>query len=240
MVNETYKRFTYWMDKREFLEVQNRLIKQHIDLYETRKAICLALSNKVQIGYVAPYAWSNFDICRRQLSWYETSRFAGQYLVISKSDICNFGIDMKPSTIISKPFFRVKQMEKPNNEEIYKLAAKEKFQKLCPAVFKDIDSIGENSKSNWLKIMGIRGITYNELFVFHCANHSNFIDPEYFIEDADGAIPYSIGPTKQICSACLEFFNIIGENSKRKLVIPCPGAVLFAGMTVNHYYQVES
>jgi hypothetical protein len=88
--------------------------------------------------------------------------------------------------------------------------------------------------------MGIRGITYDELFIYHCANHANFLDPEFFIESIDGPIPYSIGSTKQVCSACLEFFNIIGEEFKKKFVIPCPGAVLFAGMVVNQYYLIES
>jgi hypothetical protein len=49
-----------------------------------------------------------------------------------------------------------------------------------------------------------------------------------------------IGKTKEVCSACLEFFNIIGGNFRKKFVVPCPGAVLFAGMSVNQYYQVET
>ncbi len=61
-----------------------------------------------------------------------------------------------------------------------------------------------------------------------------------FIDSEEGPVPYSIGTTKQVCSACLEFFNIIGANFRKKLVVPCPGAVLYAGMSVNTYYEVKT
>jgi hypothetical protein len=240
MENKPYVRFTYWMGKRKFFELQKLLDKNNTEIYEAKKAICLPLSNSIEIGYVAPKAWTNFDICRRQLSWYESSRYSGQYLVISQSNICSYDLELKPSTTISKVFSRPKKLVMPTQEKILQLAKKEIFQKICPASFKDIDSVEDNIKSRWLKIMGIRGITYDELFIYHCANHANFLDPEFFIESIDGPIPYSIGSTKQVCSACLEFFNIIGEKFKKKFVIPCPGAVLFAGMVVNQYYLIES
>lgn len=240
MRDNPYVRFAYWMEKHKFLELQQILGKRSISMYETRKAICLPLSKNVEIGYVAPTAWNNFDICRRQLSWYKESRFSGQYLVISQKDISAFDFDLKPETIISKIMERVKIKEMPNTEAMYRLAEKEQFKSLCPDEFMNIDSVGDDIQSRWMKIMGIRGITYNELFISHCANHANFIEPEYFMETDEGPIPYSIGPTKQVCSACLEFFNLIGEKFKKKWVVPCPGAVLFAGMVVNQYYQVES
>jgi hypothetical protein len=92
----------------------------------------------------------------------------------------------------------------------------------------------------WLKIMGVRGISYKEVFVTHCANHANFIEPVYYINNEQGIIPYSIAKTSYICSACLEFYNIIGSEFNKKMVVPCPGAVLFAGLTVNRYLEVSS
>jgi len=79
------------------------------------------------------------------------------------------------------------------------------------------------------------------LFLVHCANHANFIEPRFFYKsDINGISPYTIDHTKRICSACLEFYNIIGEYFKKKYVVPCPGSVLFAGMKVNSYYEVET
>jgi hypothetical protein len=81
-------------------------------------------------------------------------------------------------------------------------------------------------------------VSFADLFAWHCANHANFIEPIYYLETDQGPAPYSIARTKFVCSACLELFNIIGADWKRKLVVPCPGAALFAGMATNRYYEV--
>ena len=209
-------------------------------LYETRKAVCLPLSSKIPIGYVPPEAWSNFDICKRQLSWYHTSQFSGRYLLISGTDINEYGFDFKPATIISKVKFKPKELPGSDNQRVKELTDKKSFTISCPSAFKDIESMDNEMQSRWLKIMGIGGISFKDLFTFQCANHVNFIEPDYFINAEEGPIPYSIGMTRRVCSACPEFFNIIGAEFKKKFVVPCPGAVLFAGMSVNTYYEVKT
>lgn len=235
-----YTKFTYWMDKQAFLVLHKTLSEMGIPLHETRKAACLPLSNKIAMGYVPPEAWSNFELCKRQLSWYSTSQFAGRYLLVSGTDINEYGLDFKPSTIISKVKFKPIDLPGSDNEKIKELSDRKSFTRSCPAAFKEIESMDNGMQSRWLKIMGIAGITYKDLFTLQCANHANFIEPDYFIDSEDGPIPYSIGMTKQVCSACLEFFNIIGTKFKKKFVVPCPGAVLFAGMSVNTYYEVKT
>jgi len=237
---DMYTKFTYWMDKQTFLVMHKTLSEMGIPLYETRKAICLPLSNKIALGYVTPEAWSNFDICKRQLSWYSASQFAGRYLLISGTDINKYGFDFKPSTIISKVKFKPRKLPGSDNGKIKELTDRKSFMLSCPSTFKDIESMDNGMQLRWLKIMGIGGTTFKDLFAFQCANHANFIEPDYFIDSEEGPIPYSIGVTKQVCSACLEFFNIIGANFKKKFVVPCPGAVLFAGMSVNTYYEVKT
>ena len=99
-----------------------------------------------------------------------------------------------------------------------------------------------------MKVMGLQGMTFEELFVGHCANHANFIEPAYQVLEEDRPVPYSLGKTRTVCSACLEFYNIIGSPLSKKnmwfpargRMVPCPGAVLFAGMVPNHYYEVIS
>ena len=51
-------------------------------------------------------------------------------------------------------------------------------------------------------------------------------------------VPYSIDKTSHICSVCLEYFNIIGANFRKKYVVSCPGPVLCAEMGNNRYYEV--
>lgn len=211
-----------------------------IPLHETRKAACLPLSGNIAMGYVPPEAWSSFELCRRQLSWYGTSQFAGRYLLISGTDINAYGFDCKPSTIISKTKFKPMNLPGSDKGKIAALVEKKSFTLSCPSVFKNIESMDNKMQSRWLKIMGIGGVAFKDLFAFQCANHANFIEPDYYVDSEEGPLPYSIGATKQVCSACLEFFNIIGAAFKTKYVIPCPGAVLFAGMSVNTYYEVKT
>lgn len=233
-----YKKYTYWLKKEEFIAFQKIMRTQEIPVYEAKKAVCLPLSSKIALGYVSPEAWSHFDLCRRQLSWYGISRFANQYLVISDKELGEYGFDMTWSTRISKIKFKPKKLPLKDTQAINSLATKDLFVSSCPSAFYELGA--EEGLERWLKIMGIRGYSYKELFVHHQANHANFMEPEFFMENGDGRVPYSIGKTNQVCSACLEFFNIIGEEFKTKYVVPCPGAVLFAGMAVNKYYQIET
>lgn len=239
-MTDMYTKFTYWMDKQAFLFLQNKFSDMGISLHETRKAACLPLSGKIAIGYVPPEAWSNFELCKRQLSWYGTSQFAGKYLLVSETDISEYGFNFKPSTIISKVKFKPMDLPGSDNEKIKALVDRKSFSLSCPSAFKDIESMDTWKQSRWLRIMGIGGVAFKELFALQCANHANFIEPDYFINSEEGPVPYSIGTTKQVCSACLEFFSIIGANFRKKLVVPCPGAVLYAGMSVNTYYEVKT
>ena len=286
-----YKKYTYWLTEQDFFQAKARLESEGVSPKETRKAVCLPLSPKIPVGYVPPDAWTRFDLCRRQLSWYAVSEFAGLYLLVSETPLTTFGLDFSPETFIEKSKFKPKRLPKKDPDAIQKLADNQAFRARCPAEFIDIASVEKSTQSRWLKTMGIRGTTYEELLVEHCANHANFIAPEYFSENGSATdpkmeprknreqetisleatarsegndrhegsgsnmetenrkqekpkpgirniAPYSIAKTARVCSACLQFFNIIGRQFREKYVVPCPGASLFAGMAVNKYYRV--
>ncbi len=202
-------------------------------MYEAQKAVCVPLAKRVEIGFVPPDAWERYPLCKRQLSWYKSSHHFGRTLIVSsrKLDENNFSREI----IIRDTKF--KPPRSPDREEQLAMISRRSYQNAKPDEWENIDDAPE-LHDKWLKIMGVRGITYEELFITHCANHANFIDPLYFVEEDEGLIPFSIDKTTHICSACLEFFNIIGSGFKKKLVVPCPGAVLFAGMAPNRYYEV--
>ena len=286
-----YTKYTYWLTEQEFFQAKARLESEGVSPKETRKAVCLPLSPKIPVGYVPPDAWTRFDLCRRQLSWYAVSEFAGLYLFVSETPLTTFGLDFPPETLIEKSKFKPERLPKKDPDAIQKLADNQAFRARCPAEFLDIASVDKSLQNRWLKTMGIRGTTYEELLVEHCANHANFIAPEYFSENGTGTVPkveprrkreqetgnleataetdgkdkqeasapnretenrtrenpqtgtrniapYSIAKTARVCSACLQFFNIIGRQFREKYVVPCPGASLFAGMAVNKYYRV--
>jgi len=228
------------MEETPFNKIKTQFENQNIYLTGAKKAVCLPLSPKIDYGFVHPDAWTNFSLCRRQLSWYTASKFAGKYLLVSNIPLSESGIELVPETIIEKIKFKPENLPGKNQEKIQKLYENRRFQERCPSEFLDIDTMDSNMQERWLKVMGIRGISYTGLFKEQCANHANFIQPEYYVENKGGIVPYSIGKTNKICSACLQFFNIIGTEFETKYVVPCPGAALFAGMSVNKYYRVQS
>jgi len=235
-----YIKYAYWITGKRFNKIKTKLEEKNISLIGAKKTVCLPLSSRIDYGVVHPEAWSKFEPCRRQLSWYARSKFVGQYLLISSKPLSKSGIELIPETIIEKVKFKPKHLPGKDSVKIKALYENKLFLKQCPSEFLDISTMDNDMQERWLKVMGIRGIGYDELFKEQCANHANFIDPEYYLREGNKIVPYSIGKTNKICSACLQFFNIIGSDFTTKYVVPCPGAALFAGLSVNKYYQVQS
>ncbi len=225
----------YWLEDAEFASIESHLKGKGLFMHEAKKAVCVPLSKKIEIGFVPKDGWGKYTLCSRQLTWFNPAcRYYGQFLVISSGRIPE--IDAGPDVIICERKF--KRPKPADRTEQLRLIERESYRKARPEAWEDIGSQDTEFQERWLKIMGVRGITYDELFITHCANHANFIEPAHFIREENRIVPYSIAKTTHICSACLEFFNIIGSQFRKRLVIPCPGAVLFAGMAPNRYYEV--
>ena len=229
-----YQKYVYWLKEDDFIELKDMLSEKGINLREAKKAVCIPLAKGVEIGFVPTDAWQKYELCKRQLSWYRTSPHFGSILVVSSQELDEY--NLIPETIIRERKFRPPKL--PDRDKKLNLIKREGYQQAKPPEWENIHAEDPSLHDRWLKIMGVRGVTYEEVFITHCANHANFIDPVYFIMEENGSVPFSIDKTTHICSACLEFFNIIGNRFKKKLVVPCPGAVLFAGMAPNRYYEV--
>lgn len=225
----------YWLKDAEFASLNAQLKRKGILMHEARKAVCVPLARNTDIGFVPKDGWGRYALCKRQLTWFNPAcRYYGKVLVISSTRIEE--IDAEPDVVICERKFKRPGMS--DRAEQLRLIGRESYQQARPDAWEAIGSDDKGLQEKWLSIMGVRGITYDELFVTHCANHANFIEPAHFISEGDETVPYSIAKTTHICSACLEFFNIIGSPFKKKLVVPCPGAVLFAGLAPNRYYEV--
>ena len=229
-----YRKYTYWLQEKEFRDLENHWKQEGVRLVEAKNAACDPLSKEVKIGFVPLEAWGKNPFCKRPSSWYKASPFTGKILVVSSFGLQEY--QFVPETIIRECRFRPPKL--PNREEKLRLVDQHLYQQSKPTEWENIDAEGPELHNQWLKMMGLRGVSYEELFITHCANHANFIEPAYFIVEKDGPVPYSIDKTSHICSACLEFFNIIGTPFSKKMVVPCPGAALFARMTANRYYEV--
>ncbi len=235
-MTSTVLKYATWLTAEATLELKARLANQQITLHEARKAVCTPLSGRVDVGLVAPDAWRATSLCRRPLSWYWVSPLAGLFLIISKRPLNDLGVP--PQIILRKTAFRPPAL--PNETEQRHMIQRPSYQNARPAVWEDLNAQDAADQERWMRTMGIRGKRFADLFVTHCANHANFIEPAYYTKHSGTTVPYSIAPTNHVCSACLEFFNVIGAEFSRKLVVPCPGAVIYAGLPVNRYIEVET
>ncbi len=231
-----YRKFIYWPDPDQFERLKKELKAQGLEMKKAKKAVCVPLAVNVDVGFVEPDSWDRYEICRRQLSWYFTSPFAGKYLVVSSRDLSEYGLEAE--AVITRSDFKTKDFPKdPGKKDMIQRPS---YINARPEAWEDIKGAERKASARGMPVMGLGGMTFERLFLTHCANHANFIEPEYFISENGDKVPYSIGKTRQVCSACLEFFNIIGQQHKKKLVAPCPGAALFAGLPANKYLEVTS
>jgi hypothetical protein len=232
----SYQKYVYWLDESDFLFLKKDLLRKDIFMTEAKKAICVPLARNVKIGFVAPDAWNKYKLCKRQMSWYRVSPFFGQICVVSSFHLEEYGfipeVSLTPSNFYPPAL--------PSQDEKKRMKHLPSYDRTKPPEWENIETENPALLHKWLKIIGLRGMTYDEVFVSHCANHANFIEPVYYVTDENGIIPYSIDKTPYICSACLEFYNIIGSKFYKKMVVPCPGSVLFAGLPVNTYMEVVS
>ena len=229
-----YRKFVYWLEVSSFDDLKAQIAASGISMLETRKAVCAPLSKRVEAGYVLPETWGRFELCKRQLSWYRLSGYFGKILLVSSFDLKEFNIS--PDVLIRHSDFKPTSL--PSSDEKASLIERLSYKNAKPEEWDKIDSRDIKEKERWLKVMGLRGVKFEELFVSHCANHANFIEPAYFVTEGDELVPYSICKTSHVCSACMEWYNIIGGSFTKKLVVPCPGAVLFSGLGANRYYEV--
>ncbi|MCX5873905.1 MAG: hypothetical protein NTY51_11840 [Deltaproteobacteria bacterium] len=234
MSSYSYQKFVYWQDESAFDALKTNIIADGVSLTETKKAVCSPLSKRVDLGYVLPSTWGRFELCKRQLSWYRKSIYYGKILLVSSFDLDEYG--MRYDVLIRQSVFKPPSL--PSEEEKAELVERLSYKRARPEEWDDIASLDDEENERRLNVMGLRGVKFEELFVSHCANHANFIEPAYFILEKDERVPYSICKTSHICSACMEWYNIVGCSFGKKLVVPCPGAVLFAGLITNRYYEV--
>ncbi|MDD5225031.1 MAG: hypothetical protein PHE84_13690 [bacterium] len=248
-----YLRYTYALDERELARLKAELSARNQALPEIEKTPCKVLDPRIPIGCATPDSW-NQGSCKRRGSWYRRSGQAGKYLVGSAFRLEGF----PGGTVITETNFTPPRL--PGREEQLELIQSKVYQSEKPVdwenvesseimeLFKDFKSMGTReipALLKRLKPLGLRGLTkatvlFREIFVTNCANHANFMDPRYFVEENGEKIPYSISDnTLFICSACAEYFDLVGSGFKTKLVVPCLGAAIYGIMRINRYHQVR-
>lgn len=233
--------------------VRRQATEKNGDIAEVCDVPCRVLDPNNPVAVAAPHTW-NQGFCQRRGSWYRESPKNSQYLVGSSSPLAG----LEAGTVITDSDFTPRRF--PSRDEQKEMIRSEAYQSARPdewekvsnleiiEIFKGYKVMGARETARLIKKMkplGLRGMAraaffFREIFLTNCANHANFIDPKYCVEEEGRVVPYSINPdTLYICSACAEMLDIVGSEYQVKMVVPCVGAALYGLMEVNRYYRVE-
>jgi hypothetical protein len=129
----------------------------------------------------------------------------------------------------------------PTSSETAELAQSVSLQRKKPRLWDKPHPLEKDFYQRWFeRYQAHEPFDFGKILLGHSANHANFIDPKFFIDLNGRKVPYSIADSIHVCSSCLEFFNILGDQWEIKYVIPCIGAVQFAHLQINQYFMVES
>ena len=229
-----YKKFCYWIDSHNLKKVRENIEQKGEELDDEVRIPCRVLRSSRDIGYIVPEAWDGF--CKRRTSWYRRSNKAGKFLVVGNTSLDH--LDIGTPIIIKESNFKPDHL--PSYGEILQLIKSEKYQSLKPDVWEKVDPLDKEFYQGWFERHRPRELfDFDKIFGHHSANHANFIDPKFLINTDGIKAPYSIADSIHVCSSCIEFFNILGEQWPVKYVVPCIGAVQFAHLPIDQYFEVR-
>lgn len=230
----SYKKYCYWLDLNEFTSVKKILEEEGNQGTDETHLPCRVLKTSTELGYVALSAWNGF--CKRRTSWYWRSEKTEKFLVVSNKPMDIPGCK-DPITIVESNF---KPDRLPSLREILELTKSDEYRKRKPKGWDKPDPIERDFYQIYLERYGATdSFDFDRILKYHSANHANFIDPKFLINTDGIKSPYSIADSIHVCSSCLEFFNILGEQWPVKYVVPCIGAVQFAHLPMDQYFEVR-
>ena len=229
-----YQKFCYWVDLHGLKKVREDIEQTGGELDDEARIPCRVLRPSTETIFLAPPAWNGF--CKRRTSWYRKSEMAEKFLIVSNSPL-NLP-DLDHPIIITESNFKPDRF--PSSDEISRFIQSREYQKRKPSEWDKPDPLEKYFYQRWFERNRIKEpFDFEKILISHSANHANFLDPKYFATLNGCMIPYSIADSLHVCSSCLEFFNILGEKWPVKYVVPCIGAVQFAHLPMDRYFEVR-
>jgi len=229
-----YQKFCYWVDLHGLKKVRENIEQKGEELDDEARIPCRVLRPSTETIFLAPPAWNGF--CKRRTSWYRKSEMAEKFLIVSNSPLSLPDIDHP--IIITESNFKPDRF--PSSDEISRLIQSREYQKRKPSEWDKPDPLEKDFYQRWFGRNRIKEpFDFEKTLMSHSANHANFLDPKYFATLNGGMVPYSIADSIHVCSSCLEFFNILGEQWPVKYIVPCIGAVQFAHLPMDRYFEVR-
>lgn len=233
MKKKTYEKYIYWVTPEAEARLREDLAARDIRLKSAKGVVCTPLDVINRISSVAPEVWG--DTCRRQGSWYRSSDRNGLFLIVSSFAIEGYD-DSLAGRITGADF---KPPRHAGREEMEAMVADPAFVGRIPLEWSRAEETEKRIQMRWAHRLGAETDDYDCLHLVHTANHANFHNPRLFVREGDRVIPYSIERSAHLCSCCLELFQVIGSEYSRKLVAPCPGAVIFARLEPDAFLLAE-
>lgn len=229
----SFPKHIFWLTKEEVLRLEQSLAARGIKLKYAKGVACTPLDEINKISCVPPQVWDG--TCARQGSWYRASEKNGLFLVVSSFDLEELHA-RKAGTISQVDFHPPKLATLKDKNE---LAGDPDFDGRVPAQWRKISDLEKRIFLRWAARLGSETEDFDLLYLSHTANHANFLKPRLLVREDELIIPYSIDRSAHLCSSCLELFQIIGGEHKKKLVAPCPGATIFARLEPDKFLLVE-
>jgi hypothetical protein len=229
-----YQKLCYWVDLHILETIRRNLEQREIPIPDEPRIPCRVLRASTEVAYVAPRAWNGF--CKRRTSWYRKSAKVDKFLIVSNHSFDLPGLESP--TILTESSFKPDRF--PSPKEIPLLIQSEEYQKRKPHEWDKPDPLEKDFYQRWFERNRVNEpFDFDRILLSHSANHANFINPGFFINQNNSVVPYSISDSIHVCSSCLEFFNILGEQWPVKYVVPCIGAVQFAHLPMDRYFEVR-
>jgi hypothetical protein len=228
-----YLKHIYWLTAEEEARLRQDLEAEGIKLKSAKGVVCTPLDEINRVTSVAPDVWD--ETCARQGSWYRASNKNGLFLVISSFELDDF--THHGASTIRQVDFRPPHLA--DLKEKKEMVIDPDFIARIPARWKQVSELEKRILLRWAAKVGAEVEDFDFLYLSQTANHANFTKPRFYVEEDGEIVPYSIDRSAHLCSCCLELFQVIGEKHSRKLVAPCPGAVIFARLKPDQYLLVE-
>ncbi len=229
-----YQKVCYWVEFHLLEAIKKNLGEREIQSTDVGHIPCRVLRPSTKVACLAPPAWNGF--CKRRTSWYRKSSKADKFLIVSNHSLDLPGLE--DPIVITESTFKPERL--PSLQEILPLVQSEEYQKRKPHEWDKPDPLEKKFYRRWFGRNRVNEpFDFDTILMAHSANHANFLAPRFFINLNGSAVPYSISDSIHVCSSCLEFFNILGEEWPVKYVVPCIGAVQFAHLPRDQYFEVR-
>lgn len=229
-----YRKFCYWINPNELEIIEAKIQQIGLPLVNETRIPCRVLRKSIEVAMIFPQAWKAF--CERRTSWYWNSKKVGNLLLVANRPL-DFP-EFKDAITITES--EVKHDRYPSYEEMLRLLESEAYQKGKPLQWDNPNPAEKVVYQRWFNRYKVNApFDFKTILIIHSANHANFIDPKYCVTVDGKQSPYSITDSLHSCSSCLEFFNILGDRWSTKYVVPCIGAVQFAKLPMDQYFEVK-